>query len=142
MKMKKVCTSMLAIMLLLSVLQLTVGVTFAHCMHSGRDFMVSPMELAGRAHTMMQTDEGCATMSCPSMEQQQCMEYSVKHLSASVQAPAPDYDLAAVQPVLFNLWSLLVPMAACSVMRQDVFCPDKVPIPPRAYLAKIRILLI
>ena len=25
---------------------------------------------------------------------------------------------------------------------QDVFCPDKVPIPPRAYLAKIRILLI
>ena len=141
MKTKKVCTSMMAIVLALLVFQLTVGVTFAHCMHTGRNFIVSTTEMAGKAKKMMQMHDDCADMHCPTMNHQ-CMKYAVKHLSASVEAPVFHYDFVAVQPLLLTLCSLVEPTADGAVLPQDIFCPDKVPIPPRDYLAQIRILII
>ena len=144
MRIKRVCTSLMAVMLSLLVLQLTAGVTIAQCQHSGRLSIVSPFEMAGRAHADMQTDEDCADMNCPTMEQQGCMKYTTEQLSASVQAPVFHYDFSVVQPFLFTIWStaLYSGNMLCTLHPQFSDPPDKVPIPPRAYLAQIRILLI
>lgn len=131
----------MAIVLALLVLQLTVGVTFAHCMHTGRNYIVSSAKMAAKAKSMMQAHNDCADMQCPTMKHQ-CMKYTVKHLSASVEAPVFHQDFAAVQPLLFAVCSLVLPTADGAVLPQDVFCPDKVPIPPRAYLAQLRVLII
>lgn len=132
---------MMAIVLALLVFQLTVGVTFAHCMHTGRSFIVSTTGMAAKVKSMMQMHDDCADMSCPSMKHQ-CMKYSVKHLSPSVEAPVFHHDFVAVQPLLLALCCLAEPTADGAVLPQDIFCPDKVPIPPRDYLAQIRILII
>ena len=142
MKARKICTSITALLLALLVIQLTVGVTFAHCMHSGRNFIVSTTELAGKAKAMMQMGDKCASTDCAEIGHRQCMEYSVKHLSTSVEAPVFHQDFVAVQPLLFTFWDLVPPTAEGAALPQDVFCPDKVPIPPRAYLAQIRVLII
>ncbi|MBQ3754023.1 MAG: hypothetical protein II864_10865 [Prevotella sp.] len=142
MKTRKICTSMTALLLALLVIQLTVGVTFAHCMHSGRNFIVSTTEMAGRVKAMMPMGDKCANTDCAGIGHRQCMEYSVKHLSASVEAPVFHQDFVAVQPLLFTFWDLVPPTAEGAALPQDVFCPDKVPIPPRAYLAHIRVLII
>ncbi len=141
MRMKKLCTSLMAIGLALLVFQLTVGVTFAHCMHSGRSFIVSTTEMAANAGSMMPSHGDCAGMHCHTMKHQ-CMKYTVEHLSPSVEAPVFHPDFTAVQSLLFAVSSYVLPTADGAVLPQDIFCPDKVPIPPRAYLARIRILII
>ena len=142
MKARKICTSMTALLLALLVLQLTVGVTLSRCMHSGKISIVSTTEMAGKAKTMMPMGDNCAETDCPTVEHRHCMKYTVKHLSVSVEAPVFHQDFVAVQPLLFTICSLVLPTADGAVLPQDVFCPDKVPIPPRAYLAHIRVLII
>ena len=140
--MKKVCTSMMVILFSLLVLQLAGGVVISRCLHTGKLHIVSMSEMAVKSHAAMQTDEDCGSMSGTQMEQKRCMEYSVEQLSPSVQAPVFHYDFAAVQPLLLTICSFVEPTAIGAVLPQDVFCPDKVPIPPRAYLAHIRVLII
>jgi hypothetical protein len=81
-------------------------------------------------------------MDMGQMDMQHCMEYDLEQLSASVQPPVLHPDFTAIQPVLFTIVSLWSYMPEVDAKPRDLFCPDKVPIPPRAYLAKIRILLI
>lgn len=142
MKARKICTSITALLLALLVLQLTVGVTMSRCMHSGKVSIVSTTKMASKAKAMMPMGDNCAKTGCATVEHRHCMEYTVKHLSASVEAPVFHQDFAAVQPLLFAVCSLVLPTADGAVLPQDVFCPDKVPIPPRAYLAQIRVLII
>lgn len=142
MKARKICTSITALLLALLVLQLTVGVTLSRCMHSGKVSIFSTTKMASKAKAMMPMGDNCAKTGCATVEHRHCMEYTVKHLSASVEAPVFHQDFAAVQPLLFAVCSLVLPTADGAVLPQDVFCPDKVPIPPRAYLAQIRVLII
>lgn len=142
MKARKISTSITALLLALLVLQLTVGVTLSRCMHSGKVSIVSTTKMASKAKAMMPMGDNCAKTGCATVEHRHCMEYTVKHLSASVEAPVFHQDFAAVQPLLFAVCSLVLPTADGAVLPQDVFCPDKVPIPPRAYLAQIRVLII
>lgn len=111
-------------------------------MHSGKVSIVSTTKMASKAKAMMPMGDNCAKTGCATVEHRHCMEYTVKHLSASVEAPVFHQDFAAVQPLLFAVCSLVLPTADGAVLPQDVFCPDKVPIPPRAYLAQIRVLII
>ncbi len=141
MKMKRLFASLTAIVLALLVVQLTVGVTFAHCMHTGRNFIVSTTEMASKSMSMTQMSCNCTGTHHP-MVQHRCMEYTVKHLSPSVEAPVFHPDFTAVQPLLFAISSFVSSSANGDVLPQEVFCPSKVPIPPRAYLARLRVLII
>jgi len=139
-RVQKLCTAFVAVLLALLVVQVAGGVTLVRCLHSGRVHIASLTELATRSHDTMYVDEDCIGMD--EMDMQQCMEYNVEQLSASVQPPVLHPDFTVVQPVLFTIASLWSDMPEIVAKPQNLFCPDKVPIPPRAYLAKIRILLI
>jgi len=141
-RVQKVCTAFLAVLLALLIVQVAGGVTLVRCLHSGRVHIASLTELATSSHHTLHIDEDCASMDMGQMDMQHCMEYDLEQLSASIQPPVQQLDFTAIQPVLFTFVSLWSDMPEVDAKPQDFFCPDKVPIPPRAYLAKIRILLI
>lgn len=141
-RVQKLCTAFMAVLLALLVVQVAGGVTLVRCLHSGKVHVASLTELAMRSDHTIHIDEDCIGMGMNQMDMQHCMEYDVEQLSASVQPPVLHTDFTVVQPVLFTIASLWADMPEIVAKSQDQFCPDKVPIPPRAYLAKIRILLI
>lgn len=141
-RVQKVCTAFLAVLLALLIVQVAGGVTLVRCLHSGRVHIASLTELATSSHHTLYIDEDCASMDMGQMDMQHCMEYDLEQLSASIQPPVQQLDFTVIQPVLFTIESLWLEIAEADVKSRDFFCPDKVPIPPRAYLAKIRILII
>ena len=141
-RVQKLCTAFVAVLLALLIVQVAGGVTLVRCLHSGRVHIASLTELATSSHHTLHIDEDCASMDMGQMDMQHCMEYDLEQLSASIQPPVQQLDFTAIQPVLFTIESLWLEIAEADVKSRDFFCPDKVPIPPRAYLAKIRILLI
>jgi hypothetical protein len=132
----------LAVLLALLIVQVAGGVMLVRCLHSGRVHIASLTELATSSHHTLHIDEDCASMDMGQMDMQHCMEYDLEQLSASIQPPVQQLDFTAIQPVLFTIESLWLEIAEADVKSRDFFCPDKVPIPPRAYFAKIRILII
>lgn len=141
--MRRICNAIVAVMLSLLVIYLAVGATYVQCRCTGKTHFMNPLDKKNYADNRMMMQSECAKMTEAMISSPDCMKVSMEKLSASLQATSFHHDFAIDQPLLFTILPAeFVSTLYNNIITGELYIPDKVPIPPRRYLALKRSLLI
>ena len=140
---KKLCTMAMSVLLSLLVVYLTVGASFVQCQCTGITHILNPFDKSNYEDIRQKMEPACAKMASSSLTKKDCMKHSVEKLSDSVQPYVFAHNFSIDQPVLFTVGFPTEQLSSIHIYQQrEDFCPDKIPIPPRRYLALTRVLII